>query len=213
MTPAATVLGLTEESVYQGIRPFGENYDDQSFLTFSRGLNLTGIYYGDQADALRALVGGAGYQPWRLVVDAGADNKVHAGQCLVRDLRIEAPIPNAITASGTAPVSGRPWIGAGRYTDLAARTVDVVHDTIVVVLDGTGIPTVGQIGISAAAGVNTWVRTIATHGAGVYIITAPLLSGGVSRPTSGTWAVRMTRSGYATNPGHEWSPVQAEGPD
>ena len=121
LTPAQTNVSIVDESTFERYRPYETNYSDVAFLRGGRSIGLAGVYYGPQADALRALVGVAGQQPWRFVLDAGGGDYLMAGNCLVSTLSLDAPTESAVVVTGTAPASGPTYIGRGRYTDTSAH--------------------------------------------------------------------------------------------
>ena len=214
LTPVATSVSIADESTFERLRAMGENASDVEFLKGGRSLSLAGVYYGDEADALRALVGGADVQPWRLVLDVGQSDQLMAGQCLVGGLTLEAPTASVLVVTGPVPVTGTTYIGSGRYEDNAARSVGVVFDTVVFARRSAGTltsgTTVGTVTVTATAGADTFSAAEDLPTDGLYLVRLPLTSGGTPRPTTGSWEIAIALTGWDVEPLYEWGIVREE---
>ena len=211
LTPAITDVTLRPGHTYHEFRASGSLYREYVPGKFTRGIGLAGIYDGQEADDFRALRG-AGLQACRLVVDKGQNDRIHAGMVFASDYRLTEPSDGVITVTGAAEMSGTIYIGSGRYTNQATRNRAVDFDTIVAVLTTDGTPVAGTLRVRGTAGGVNWTTNVTGAGAGVYIITMPLVnSNGAARPTTGHWDVSLTLHNYTTDPDIEWGIVKPEG--
>lgn len=212
LEPAVTDFALVENNETEQVRAMGEDYSDTEWLGMSRALDLTGVYYGDQADALRALLGSDDLQPWRVVYDYGTDNRVVAGHCRVAGIGTRRNGRGPVVASGRAVGSGVSFIGSGLHTNLNALTVPVAFDTVIMRTSTAGAPTTGNFAVHCAVGGNQWTTNVALSEPGLWMLTVPQeTTGGIARPTSGNWTMTVSLTGYTTVPTFEWAALQAEG--
>jgi len=221
VTPASTNIGLGARHEYKEYRPLDESYPQYEVGQFGRSLTLAGVYAGAEADAFRALIGSGSTYAFRLLLDQGQDNRVHAGMVLPENYELTTPSEEVSVVTGSAQVDGAPYIGAGVATLAAgsnSQSVTVAHDAIVYVVRTAGVrasvPTPATVTWTAQQGGGaTFAITAQVDAAtGAFIVHLPDTgSGNAARPSSGDWTIRASTLGYATLPALTWTALRAEG--